>query len=73
MNARLQSLIRDAETRLAMPDQIRLAEIVEAFVTTYEGPAPFTPEERAHLALIDAESFDPADPVAVAATFGWRG
>lgn len=73
MNARLQSLILDAETRLAAPDQTRLAEIVEAFVTAHEDPAPFTPEERAHLALIDAEPFDPADPDAVAATFGQRG
>ena len=73
MNARLQSLIRDAEMRLATPDQTRLAELVEAFVTTHEDPAPFTPEERAHLALIDAEPFDPADPDAVAAIFGRRG
>jgi hypothetical protein len=73
MNARLQSLILDAETHLAAPDQERLAELVEAFVTTHQDPAPFTPEELAHLALIDAEPFDPADPAAVAAIFGRRG
>ncbi len=73
MNARLHSLILDAETHLDAPDQDRLAELVEAFVTTHQDPAPFTPEERAHLTLIDAEPFDPADPDAVASTFGRRG
>lgn len=73
MNARLQTLLLDAETRLAAPDQARLADLVEAFVTMHDDPTPFTPEERAHLVLIDAEPFDPADPATVAATFGRRG
>lgn len=73
MNARLHTLILDAETNLDLPDQERLAQLVEAFVTTHQDPTPFSPEERAHLALIDAEPFDPADPAAVAATFGRRG
>lgn len=73
MNARLQTLLHDAETRLAAPDQSRLADLVEAFVATHDDPAPFTPEERAHLALIDTEPFIAADPAAVAATFGKRG
>jgi hypothetical protein len=73
MNARLHTLIADAESRLAAGDQERLAALVEAFVSTHEAPDDFSPEERAHLSMIDAEPFDSADPAEVAAFFAKRG
>jgi hypothetical protein len=70
MKARLHSLIREAETLLPKPDMARLAEMVEAFVTTHQDTEAFTPEERADLILIDAEPFSAADPDAVVTIFG---
>ena len=69
MNARLHNLIAEAESRLAVGDQERLAALVEAFVTTHAAPDDFSPEERRHLAMLDAEPFDPADPAEVATFF----
>ena len=73
MNARLQSLIHAAETRLGAADQARLEEIVEAFVAVREGAPDFSPDERDHLGAIDAEPFKPADAAEVAALFARRG
>lgn len=69
MNARLYTLIAEAESRLAIGDQERLATLVEAFVATHEATDDFTPSERRHLAMLDAEPFDPADPAEVSAFF----
>ena len=69
MDARLHTLIAEAETRLAAGDQERLAALVEAFVSTHEASDDFSPEERRHLAMLDDESFEPADPAEVSAVF----
>lgn len=73
MNIRLQTLIHEAEARLSAAEQARLADLVQAYVTSHEAPDDFTPTERAHLAVIDAEPFDPADPADVAKVFARRG
>jgi hypothetical protein len=73
MNLRLQTLLAEAESRLAEADQSRLADLVEAFVATYDAPADFSPEEQADLARLDAEPFEAADPAEVAEAFRRRG
>jgi hypothetical protein len=73
MNIRLQTLITEAEARLSASEQARLADLVQAYVTSHEEPDDFTPAERAHLALIDAEAFEPADPEEVIRVFARRG
>ncbi|MBS0563629.1 MAG: hypothetical protein JSR87_03855 [Proteobacteria bacterium] len=72
MNVRLHRLLTEAEAQLAPPDQARLAELVESFVATHTGPPDFDSEEYAHLALLDSEEFDPADPAEVAALLSRR-
>jgi hypothetical protein len=73
MNARLKSLLRTAETRLAPADQAELADLPESFVASHEGDPDFTPEELDRLRRIDTEPFTAADPAAVAALFARRG
>ncbi len=70
MNARLKNLLSEAEARLDPVAQDHLGDMVEAFVSTWNGPADFTDEELAHLAKVAAEPFDPAPPEDVAAFFG---
>jgi hypothetical protein len=72
MNARIRSLIDAAEARLPEPDQDDLANLVEEFVASRSEPLNFTPEEMAHLRMVDAEPFVPADADAVAALFSRR-
>ena len=72
MNARLHHLLSEAEARLAPPDHVRLAEQVESFMATHNGPPDFNDDERAHLAHLDAEPFDPADPAEVTALLSRR-
>lgn len=69
MNARLKHLLDEAEARLDTVAQDHLGDMVEAFVSTWNGPSDFTPEERAHLANVASEPFHPAPPEAVAAFF----
>lgn len=73
MNAHLHDLIADAEARLGTKDRDKLAALLESFLATHEGAEPFTGAERAHLARLDAEPFDPADPGEIAALFARRG
>ncbi len=73
MNAQLKHVLEDAERRLGAKDRQRLAEFVEAFVASHEGPNDFTSKELTHLARIEAEPSDPADPAEVAALFARRG
>lgn len=73
MNARIRSLTAAAESRLPGPDQDDLADLMEEFVASRSGPLDFTPEELAHLRMVDAEPFIPADPDAIAALFARRG
>lgn len=72
MNARLKSLLEQAEAKLNPVAQDHLGDIVEAFVATWNDPAAFTEEELAHLAKLDAEPFDPAPQAEVAAFFARR-
>jgi hypothetical protein len=69
MNARLKTLMDEAEAKLDPVAQDHLGDMVEAFVSTWNGSADFTPEELAHLATLAAEPFDAAPPEAVAAFF----
>ena len=73
MNAHLHDLIDHAEARLGEADRDKLAALLEAFLATHEGEELFTEEERAHLARLDAEPFEPADPDEVVAFFARRG
>lgn len=73
MNATLHDLFKQAEEGLDRPGQDQLAELVAAFLATHSGPAPFSPEDLAHLRQIDREAFDAADPAEVAELFGRRG
>jgi hypothetical protein len=73
MNAHLHDLINHAEANLGAADRDKLAALVESFLATHEGKEPFTEEERAHLARLDAEPFEPADAAEVAAFFARRG
>ena len=72
MNARIRSLTAAAEARLPEPDQDDLANLMEEFVAGRSDPVAFTPEEWAHLRVVDAEPFVPADPGDVAALFARR-
>lgn len=65
----LHTLVEEAEAALGPGARARLAGLIESFVATHEGAEPFTDDERAHLARLDAEPFEPADPEAVAALF----
>ena len=65
----LHTLVDKAKAALGPEAQARLAGLIESFVATHEGAEPFTGDERAHLARLDAEPFDSADPEAVAALF----
>jgi hypothetical protein len=69
MNARLHTLLTDAEARLAPEDQDALADLIEAFVENRDDDPHFTAEELAHIRRLDAEPFVEADPVRVAALF----
>ena len=53
-------------------ERLRLAHLIAAFLAAQDGAHGFTPEEMAHLRVIDAEPFIPADPAEVAALFGRR-
>jgi hypothetical protein len=53
--------------------RLRLAHVIAAFLGAQGDNQGFTPEEMAHLRVIDAEPFRPADPAEVAALFRPRG
>ena len=72
MNARIRSLTAAAEAQLLGPDQDDLADLMEEFVAGRSAPVTFTPQEWAHLRVIEAEPFFPADPGDVAALFARR-
>jgi hypothetical protein len=72
MNARLRTILTDAEARLGADEQVRLAELVEAFVSTHSGASDFSEAELAHLRHVDEEAFAPADADAVAALLARR-
>jgi hypothetical protein len=72
MNTALRALIDDAEARLSLADRERLADLVGAYVETHAAGV-FTPEERAHIEVLDGEPFDPASSETVAALFSRRG
>lgn len=73
MNIRLHTLLQDAESRLALSDQERLAALVEAFVMTHDGQVDFSPAEMEYLQLIDAEPFQSVDPLEIERLFARRG
>jgi hypothetical protein len=54
MNMRLQSLLNEAEGRLAQAEQDRLAELVETFLATTGPEADFTTQELADLRALEA-------------------
>ena len=65
----VRSLVKNAEAALGPAAQARLAGLIESFAATHEGAETFTDNERAHLARLDAEPFEPADPEAIATLF----
>lgn len=73
MNIRLQKLVKDAESRLAASEQVLLADLMDSFVCTHEGPLDFDRAELAYLKKLDKEHFYPADAEAVTRAFQRRG
>jgi len=73
MTIPLKDLIATAESRLDARARERLAELVESFVATFEGPLDFSAEELARLKEIDAEPFAPADEKELAAFLARHG
>ena len=69
MNMRLHDLVDEAEIRLAASEQMLLADLVSAFVIAHTGPLEFDQTELAHLKMIDAQPFDPADAAEVEILF----
>ena len=73
MNIRLKNLLTEAEARLDPEAQERLGDLVEAFVSTWEEDADFSPEELEHLRRLDAEPFVAASDEDMKALFARRG
>lgn len=73
MNARLQDLIGEAEAKLGLEAQARLAEVLEGFIDNWTAEGDFTSAEMARLRESDAEPFEAADPTEVEAFFARRG
>jgi hypothetical protein len=69
MNARLHSLLTDAESRLAPEEQDVLADMLEAFLTNREKDPALSADEVAHLKRIAGEPFEAAPAEDVAAYF----
>ena len=69
----LTTLADTADRTLDAADRARLAELVETYIATYQGPPDFSPDELRDLKRLDAEPFELADPDAVAALFARRG
>ena len=72
MNARLHTLLTEAEAQLSPADQDWLAELLEAFMANHSPASYFTPEELAHLQRLDAEPFIPASDEDMKALFARR-
>lgn len=69
MNAILKQSLALAEAKLDENAQTRLAELVGQAIANWSEPAPFTPEEMAHLRVLAEEPFESADPEEVKALF----
>jgi hypothetical protein len=72
MNARIRSLIDSAEMQLSAQEQESLADLLQDFLDGRHPDADLTADELAHLRMVDAEPFEPADPAQVAAYFARR-
>lgn len=73
MSRHMLELLNRAEQSLSVADQAELVAIIETFIDARDEVDDFTDEERAHLAMLDAEPFVEAPAARLAAVFGRRG